>query len=156
MSFNFRFPKSDLGTFKASFDSTYITKYDLQLEKGGKFFSNNGKYFKGQSIIRFRHSTAVDWSKGEFGAHASYNFTQGYEDYTSGRRVANFETVDAQVTWEPKSLLKGLSLSFGIKNLLDRDPPASNQDDTFQVGYDPRYSDPRGRIMYGKLSYSWK
>ncbi len=155
-SFNFRFPKSDLGTFKASFDGTYITKYDLQLEKGGDFFSNNGKYFNGQSIIRFRHSTAVDWSKGDLAAHASYNFTQGYEDYTPGRRVANFETVDAQVTWTPKSFLKGLQLTLGVKNLLDRDPPASNQEDTFQVGYDPRYSDPRGRIAYGKISYSWK
>lgn len=155
-SFTARLPKTDFGTFKASFDGTYITKYDTQIEKGGQFFSNNGKYFNGQSIIRFRHTTALDWSLGDMGAHVAYNFTQGYEDYTPGRRVGNFETVDAQFTWEPKQFVKGLQFTFGVKNLLDRDPPASNQEDTFQVGYDPRYSDPRGRIAYGKLSYSWK
>ena len=35
-------------------------------------------------------------------------------------------------------------VTVGVRNLLDRDPPATRQRNTFQVGYDPRYYDPRG------------
>ncbi|MEM5618564.1 hypothetical protein PA6761_03826 [Pseudomonas aeruginosa] len=42
-----------------------------------------------------------------------------------------------------------------MKNLFDREPPFSNQTYTFQSGYDPRYTDPYGRILFGRLSYSF-
>lgn len=48
---------------------------------------------------------------------------------------------------------KGLTLTAGIKNLLDDDPPFSNQGTMFQKGYDRRYSDPVGRALYLRASY---
>ena len=39
---------------------------------------------------------------------------------------------------------------------LDRDPPASDQGQTFQVGYDPRYTDAHGRTLYLGLKYAFK
>jgi iron complex outermembrane receptor protein len=43
-----------------------------------------------------------------------------------------------------------------VKNLFDRDPPASDQGQTFQVGYDPRYTDAHGRTYYVGLRYAFK
>jgi iron complex outermembrane receptor protein len=43
---------------------------------------------------------------------------------------------------------KGVTLTAGVKNLFDKEPPFSNQGTLFQKGYDPRYTDPVGRALY--------
>jgi len=49
-----------------------------------------------------------------------------------------------------------VELTFGILNLLDKDPPFSIQTNAGQVfGYDPRYYDPRGRTYYANASYKF-
>ena len=47
-------------------------------------------------------------------------------------------------------------MTLGVKNVLDRDPPASDQGQTFQVGYDPTNTDARGRTYYLGLKYAFK
>jgi iron complex outermembrane receptor protein len=51
--------------------------------------------------------------------------------------------------------LKGLTITAGIRNLFDRDPPFSNQATTFQRGYDPRFTDPLGRTFLIRGSYKF-
>ena len=48
---------------------------------------------------------------------------------------------------------KGLTLTAGVKNLLDEDRPFTNQGTMFQKGYDPRYTDPVGRALHLRASY---
>ena len=50
----------------------------------------------------------------------------------------------------------GFSEALGVKNLFDRDPPKSNQQSTFILGFDPSYYDPRGRFLYTTVSYTFK
>jgi len=38
----------------------------------------------------------------------------------------------------------------------DTAPPLTNQQDAFQVGYDPTYVDPRGRTFYAAVRYAFK
>jgi iron complex outermembrane receptor protein len=52
--------------------------------------------------------------------------------------------------------LRNASIALGVRNLADRDPPASNQPFTSQSGYDPSYADPRGRAYYARLVYAFK
>ena len=40
-----------------------------------------------------------------------------------------------------------------VKNLFDRDPPFSSQTQSFQVGYDPGYADPRGSLYRVAVGY---
>jgi iron complex outermembrane receptor protein len=49
-----------------------------------------------------------------------------------------------------------VSLALGIRNIFDRAPPVSSQEGTFQTGYDPSYSDPRGRMFYATLRASFR
>jgi iron complex outermembrane receptor protein len=51
--------------------------------------------------------------------------------------------------------IRGLTLIAGVKNLLDQDPPFSNQGTLFQKGYDPRYTDPTGRALYLRGSFTF-
>ena len=52
--------------------------------------------------------------------------------------------------------LRNLTASLGVRNLLDASPPLSNQDQSFQVGIDPTYADPRGRMYCCAIRYAFK
>ena len=142
------------GKIRTSLDGTYIQKYKYQAEKNGAYFENVAKIDSTNgTIVRWRHLLAIDWTKGPWGATLSQNFVQGYLDDGGLRRVANVDTYDANVRWAG---YKGLRLVVGVKNLFDRDPPASATTQNFQIGYDARIGDPFGRTFYGKISYSFK
>jgi iron complex outermembrane receptor protein len=51
---------------------------------------------------------------------------------------------------------KNLTLTLGVKNLWDANPPFTNSLLTFQSGYDPSYYDPRARFLYGSVRYAFK
>jgi iron complex outermembrane receptor protein len=76
----------------------------------------------------------------------------GYVDQDPSNNVGSYNTVDAYATW---AAAKNLSVTFGATNLLDTDPPYSNQGEVFQANYDPRYSDPTGRKFYVRASYQF-
>jgi len=52
-------------------------------------------------------------------------------------------------------MLQALTLTLGVRNLSDRNPPFSGQAATFQQGYDPRFADATGRVYYLRGSYSF-
>ena len=51
---------------------------------------------------------------------------------------------------------KNLTLTLGVKNLMDTNPPFTNSNLTFQGGYDPSYYDARARFVYGSVRYAFK
>ena len=67
--------------------------------------------------------------------------------------IGDYTTVDWQTKWD---VMKNLSVTFGILNLFDQNPPfslaTSGTNKGQQFGYDDRYYDPRGRTYYGSLS----
>jgi len=42
-----------------------------------------------------------------------------------------------------------------VRNLLNREPPHTEQGATFQVGYDPRFTDPYLRSFYVRGTYKF-
>ena len=143
-----------VGKFRVSLDGTYVAKYQYQRQKGGDYLTNLGLFTSDNgAITRWRHVLSLDWNFGAWGANVSQNFIAGYKDDGGTRDVGNVETYDGQVSWRG---IKNLQLVFGVRNMFDRDPPASGQGQTFQIGYDPRYGDPFGRTYYGKISYAFK
>src|SRR5205085_9637216 len=61
------------------------------------------------------------------------------------RTVSSMSLWDVQVQWKG---MKNLKLTLGAKNVLDTDPPHTNQAVSFQAGFDPSYYDPRARVVY--------
>ena len=149
---------TSFGKLKFGIEGTYITKYEYQNEVNGTFFNNAGNFTSDNGAIsRWRHVLSTNWTSGVWSASVSQNFVLGYRDDTTGatvpRRVGSVETYDAQGIWTG---FKGLTVVVGVKNMFDRDPPASRQGQSFQVGYDPRYGDALGRVIYGKIAYAFK
>ncbi len=143
-----------IGPVTLRMEGTYIIQYRYQQQTDGAYSDNVGRITADNgSIPRWKHYMSANWRSGPFTATLAQNFVLGYLDDSGNRRVASYETYDAQVGWD---VWRGLSVTGGIKNILDRDPPASDQGQTFQVGYDPRYTDARGRMYYLGLKYAFK
>ena len=52
--------------------------------------------------------------------------------------------------------VRGLSITAGVLNLFNETPPFSNQGSTFQVGYDPRFTNPIDRTFMLRGQYTFK
>jgi iron complex outermembrane receptor protein len=60
---------------------------------------------------------------------------------------------DLHASWKG---IRNLDLTLGVKNLLDTNPPATNQQNSFQSGFDPSYYDPRARVVYVSATYRFR
>ena len=152
LTFEFKTQKAGFGQFTVLLDGTYVTKYDYQREKGGVFLKNVGRYSDASPIFRWQHTATVGWDMGPFNTTVSQRFKSGYLDQTPNNTVASYSLYDLSVSW---SGIKGLTVSAGVKNLLDTNPPYSNQQTTFQSNYDPRFTDPLGRQYTVRAAYKF-
>ncbi|HJU24442.1 MAG TPA: TonB-dependent receptor, partial [Casimicrobiaceae bacterium] len=153
-----------IGTFAASFDGTYVARWDEQLDGvhytstlGAKVAAINGP------VPRWKHHVSLDWERPPFGATIGETYQSGYLDANVDRAGAPLSvpprSVGAYDVWDVEARYSApchMTIAFGIRNLLDRVPPFSNQPFTRQVGYDPTYADPRGRTYYVRLTYAFK
>ena len=145
------------GNFNLTVDGTWVHKYDYQNERNGAFIENVGRYADLAPVFRWQHTAALNWNLGPWGATLSQSFKSSYVDQNQVDPEF-FNKVDSYSLWALSgsySGIKGLTLTAGIKNLLDKEPPFSNQGTMFQKGYDPRYTDPVGRALYLRASYAF-
>ena len=140
------------GRWGFTFDGTYIRTYEYQREQGGEFIDAAGNYSDNAPVFRWQHVAAINWSAGPWSAVFANRFKSGYTDQGGAAGVGTYSVFDASVTWTG---IKGLSLTGGMLNAFDEDPPKSVQSTTFQRGYDPRFTDPRGRTFLFRASYNY-
>ncbi len=145
-----------LGQLTLGLRGTYVTRFDRT--QGQTTKSSLGRADNGPPVQRWRHSLSLDWAYNAWGVILNNNYIAGYQDeqlLSSGatRRVSTYTTSDLTATYEP---IRAFKISLSIKNLLDKQPPASNQFSLLQSGYDPRYSDPRGRTFVLGLNYAFE
>ena len=157
VSLTLRLPRTSVGNFNVTVDGTYVHKYDYQNERNGEFIRNVGRYADMAPVFRWQHTAALNWSSGPWGATLSQSFKSAYEDQNQvdpefKHKVEAYSLLNLSGSY---SGIKGLTLTAGLKNLLDEQPPFSNQGTLFQKGYDPRFSDPIGRSVYLRASYAF-
>jgi iron complex outermembrane receptor protein len=131
----------------------------------------------GQVTFRYQINASTSLKQGNFTHTVAFNFKPGYkDDYTdycydtatgfggdpsacsaasANRHVSSYATFDFQ---EQYDVNKALSLTAGLKNVFNRNPPFSLIDQ-LQVGnargYDGRYANPLGRTLYLAGHYSF-
>lgn len=160
LSAKYRVKTGDSGTFNFSFDGTYVHKYEYQQVQGGDWLRNVGIYSGAGPVFRWQHTLSMSWSRGAWSAGLVNHFKSGYQDQNDPdsidpeffNDVASYSTWDLWGAWQPT---KALTLTAGVRNVFDRDPPFSNQGATFQVGYDPRFTNPEGRAFYLRAGYAF-
>src|SRR5471030_3024906 len=80
VSLNARLGRSSYGDFSLSVDGTWTHKYDYQNERGGEFIHNVGRYADNNPVFRWKHTAALNWRLGSWGATLSQSFKSGYTD----------------------------------------------------------------------------
>jgi len=156
----YRLPRMSWGRLNFSVSGTYYMRYDFQNLDGsytGFISDASGSPVVG-IIPRWKSYASATWDSGPWSATLANTYQSSYRDWQTDlngndRRVGSMSLWDAQGSW---SGLKGFTFTLGVKNLFDTNPPATNQQNTFQVGYDPSYYDARARFVYGMVRYEFK
>ncbi len=155
---------TDFGKFRLAMDGAAVTQFLLQEYAGGPEVNLDGDFNQGnEPVIRWQDLLTLDWTQGNWGAGLSNKIESQYVDArllnqiittapAEPRNVATYSLWNGYVSWKP---IAPLTLLFGIKNLLNADPPFSNQTHDWQSGYNPLYSDPEGRTFYTRIKYQF-
>jgi iron complex outermembrane receptor protein len=158
LSLLYRMPKNPFGNLSLSIDGTYVNKYEYQNEPGGPFTQNAGRYADATPVFRWRHNLLLTLVRGDYTFNLANRYMSHYEDQNAAVSEEFFNKVGHYSTWSLSSTFTGNKLfefTAGIKNLFDEEPPFTNQVTNFQIGYDPRYTDPLGRTVYMRLTYKF-
>ncbi|HEV8688882.1 MAG TPA: TonB-dependent receptor, partial [Ideonella sp.] len=168
LDLRWRLPKTEFGQFTASLNGTYFGRYDVQDLDGtfsdGIADANSLASANAAGIVpRWKHYLAFNWKQGPWSATFAQNYQTGYKDVPGTfddtedpsykyHHVSDYTTYDLLLGYR---FSRSLDLGLGIKNLLDTDPPYTNNggQSFFQAGYDPTYVDPRGRFVYVRANY---
>ena len=160
---NLRGQATSTGRFSFALNGTYVIDWKMQPD-GLTYVSAVGRNDLAVPgpRPRWKHYAALGWDYGPWSATLGETYQSGYEDTNSfdpdlpappPRRVSSYEVWDLQGRYTG---LTNMTIVLGIKNLMDRAPPFTNQPFSFQVGYDPAYADPRGRTFYARVTYAFR
>ncbi len=156
------------GNLNLGLQSTWVHKYAYQDIAGSVFHQNVGVFINGQPVFRWQHNAEASWNLAPFTLGIAGHYKSGYLDQTPQtpiyaadgttvigqhtNRVSDYATFDVYGSY---AAAKGYSLTAGVRNLADRQPPFSNQTTVFQANYDPRFADPTGRTYYVRGTYAF-
>lgn len=153
-------PPTNYGKFVVNVGGSYYIQYDQQQPDGSfaGFVSNQlGAALTGVTP-RYKQYATLTWTYGPWLSTLGNLYQSSYIDVnTDGndepRRVSSMSIWDLYGSYTG---FKNWKLALGVKNLLDTNPPYSNQNTSFQQGYDPTYYDARARFVYGTVAYTFK
>ncbi|MCL6484855.1 MAG: TonB-dependent receptor, partial [Janthinobacterium lividum] len=156
--------KTAWGRFGGHLSGTYVLDSKIQTSPGDDFISNLNAFVTDGVVQRWRHTITLDWDNGAYSASLSNTYSSAYRDQNSAINtddgsVVKPNRVKAYTLWDMSgayALSQQFKLRAGIQNLFNTSPPYSNQAYFFLSGYDPSYSDPRGRRFYASANYSFK
>ena len=163
VSIQYAAPAADWGRVRVNFTGTYNIRNE-QEQLDGSYVDQVNRYSAagGNPGVspHWRHYLLLTWSSGPWLVSLADNYQSGTNDQppapgsgAAPRKIDDYDLWDLGVFYTG---LRGWTLSAGIKNLFDRDPPFSVQTQSVQVGYDPSYADPRGRLYWAGVRYTFR
>ena len=150
------------GTLDVSFDITDLLQKKSRLIASAPFGSSEVGHFPkgtyGELGLKYKATTNVSYRRGNWTVAVTELYRSGYMDQPIGNLSSGFSPsgwnpkVDAynlyNLTVSYKGLIKNLTITAGIKNLFNNNPPFVHYYDTNSGAgsdWDPRVADPRGR-----------
>ena len=150
------------GRWTAGIDGTYIDSHRARIFLTDPYEEFAGQWNSRDLFVRWKHEARFTYSEGPWSGTVSQSYVSGYKDEVPAGTVPpgfnpdvkSYTTFGVSATY---SGIKNLSLTAGIKNLLNKDPPftAHNLDFAAGAGWDPRVADPRGRAFTFLASFKF-
>ena len=152
----------------ASFDVSYLLEKKSRLTANAPFGASEvGRFTRAGDLgVRWKHTASLTRAAGDWTTTLAHVYRSGYEDFVLPG-VANGTIKPSEWTPDVKPYsifnasvgytgIKNLTMTVGIKNLLNDDPPFSVTYDTNTgagSSWEPRVADPRGRAFTLRLDY---
>jgi iron complex outermembrane receptor protein len=148
--------------WSADLEGTYLDSHRSRIFSSQPYVETVGQWNSRDLFVRWKHQASFTYTRGDWSATLGQSYTMGYKDQVpSGVVPPGFDPDVKSYTLYNLSAtytgFKNLSLTAGIKNLLDTDPPftAHNLDFAAGAGWDPRVADPRGRALTLRVNYKF-
>ena len=162
-----------LSRLSFNWTGTYMKRADFQTLATDPVENSVGR-FDSYNAVTFRwiSKLTASWKQSDALTHALTGvFKSGYDDMPigvgnqavrdeAGNFVALKRKVDDYLVWDWQTRYRfnaSLTLTGGVKNLFDREPPFSQRiaGGGNQMGFDARYTDPLGRQLYVVAGYKF-
>jgi iron complex outermembrane recepter protein len=157
------------GTWKVNLNGSYIDSFKTKGIDSLPYSEDLvGEYVRYYNLpIRWKHTLNFNYAHGDWSHSLTQLYRDGYNDelpvsVRNGSYVPSQwnPKVDEYITYNYSVTYKGiddLSLTFGIKNLFDEDPPFTAHQNDFAAGagWEPRIADPRGRAYTLLVEYKF-
>jgi iron complex outermembrane receptor protein len=160
---SYRFPKMSWGRVSVAFNGTYLMKWDQKSigqdtqHLAGQFGGGVAATVIGSGATggfpHWKHVASVTTDIGALQLTANQLFVGHYTDADGIRTVGTYSTIGLNAAY---SGIRNTTLTLGVKNVFDTDPPYTRQNQSFQVGYDPALADPTGRFFYASVRFRFK
>jgi iron complex outermembrane receptor protein len=156
-------PRTPVGDFRFGMEGTYVTRFESQNEKDGPWISNLGRFGSNGSgtstssptyTFRWKHTLRASWTRGNWFTQLTNTYNTGYHDLNNVL-PQYYRDIKSYSIWNATVAYKGIAhttLSFGITNLADTAPPATNSNAT---GYANNVSSPIGRAFNLRAVYDF-
>lgn len=158
------------GRLSLNLNGSYIQDFQTKALETLPYSQNLvGRYVRYYNLpLRWKHTLNLNYSRGDWSHTLSQIHRDGYYDEQPASvangsyippdwnpQVDGYTTYNYSVTWTGIDRLK---LAFGIKNLLDQDPPFTAHMNDFAAGaaWEARVGDPRGRAYSLLVEYRFK
>ena len=163
--------KSSMGTVGLTLDGTYTDTYKTRFSSNDPWSERVGQFGDGtygyDLKLRWKHTLTASWAAGPWKATLSQNFSAGYLDEVNGfgsgvvlqnqgfqSQVGAYQAWNASVGYTG---MKNASITVGVKNLFNKEPPFSlhNVDNVAGAGWDARVADGRMRSFTLRVNYKF-
>jgi iron complex outermembrane receptor protein len=105
---------------------------------------------------RWKHTLKLSWAKGDFTAQATQNYNSKYEDQNLVAQQY-WRDINSYKPWNLTVGYKGIKntvLTFGVTNVFDAAPPATNHSG-YTYGYLSSAASPIGRSYNLRAQYTF-
>jgi iron complex outermembrane recepter protein len=158
------------GRFNASIDAAQILERKSRLIASAPFGPNEvGEFSRSGDIpLSWKHTARFTYTQGAWSGTITNIYAAGYKDAVLpgvangtvvppdwSQDVSAWSTFNLSATYTG---IKNFAVSFGIKNILNSDPPFSSAyDGNTGAGssWEPRIADPRGRAYWASVGYNF-
>jgi iron complex outermembrane receptor protein len=170
LSVDYTWPSANWGRFKLSLDGTYVRKYEGQNEEGGQWFDSVGRpgalatgaTAANTYVFKWKHNLRLSWDKGDWATQLTQAYSSSYVDTnalpTQKPGQPFYNEIDPYTIYNLMlhyRLSKQTRFSFGVNNLLDVDPPLSNQRLSSRVVFAQNIAKPIGRAYNLRVHHTF-
>jgi iron complex outermembrane receptor protein len=156
IAFSYLSPETSFGTFTLNIDATHLSEYKETTNNPDGTQSTNDltgthpdeTFFR--AFPEWRAVTDLGWNMDRFTGSLRFRWVDEMT-LDSGSKLDSAMFTDLRVSWNPDLMDDAVTISVGINNLLDEDPPVC--DACGVIGMSPVSHDLPGRVGYLRFTY---